>query len=93
MKLDVKACALAAGLFWGLALFLLTWWVIMFDGESEQKTLIGMVYRGHTFTAMGSVIGLLWALVDGLICGAIFAWLYNLMAPARREAGGQAAVS
>jgi hypothetical protein len=26
---------------------------------------------------LGSVIGLIWALVDGLIGGAILAWLYN----------------
>lgn len=28
----------------------------------------------------GSVIGLLWALADGLFFGAIFAWLYNSIA-------------
>jgi len=29
---------------------------------------------------LGSLIGLVWGFVDGLIGGAIFAWLYNLLA-------------
>ena len=83
MKLDVKACAVAFALIWGLGLFLLTWWVIWFDGPNEDKNLIGMVYRGYTITPLGSLIGLLWAFFDGLIGGAIFAWLYNLLVGSR----------
>ncbi|MDH4245747.1 MAG: hypothetical protein OEV38_18550 [Nitrospira sp.] len=50
MKLDVKACALACGLIWGLGLFVLTWWVIAFDGSTGEATLIGRVYRGYSIT-------------------------------------------
>ena len=32
MKLNAKAFALACGVLWGASLFLLTWWVITFDG-------------------------------------------------------------
>ena len=32
---------------------------------------------GYSISPMGSVIGLLWALADGFVGGAIFAWLYN----------------
>ena len=83
MKLDVKACAVAFALIWGLGLFLLTWWVIWFDGQNEDKNLIGMVYRGYTITPLGSLVGLGWAFLDGLLGGAIFAWLYNLLAGSR----------
>jgi hypothetical protein len=43
--------------------------------------LCASVYPGyHPGTGMGSVvIGALYALVDGLIGGAIFGWLYNLI--------------
>jgi hypothetical protein len=77
MRLNVKAFALASSLIWGLGLFLLTWWIIAFEGATGDATLIGRVYRGYTITPLGSVIGLIWALVDGLIGGAILAWLYN----------------
>jgi hypothetical protein len=80
MKLDIRAFALACALVWGVGLFLLTWWIIAFDGSSRELTLIGQVYRGYTITPAGSVIGLIWGFFDGLIGGAIFAWIYNLFA-------------
>jgi hypothetical protein len=80
MRLNVKAFALTCGLVWGLGLFLLTWWIIAFEGPTKEITLIGQVYRGFNISPLGSIIGLIWALVDGMIGGAIFAWLYNLIA-------------
>ena len=80
MKLNIKAFAITAGLLWGFGLFLGTWWVIIFEGVTEEATLIGKFYRGYHIDPVGSLIGLAWALPDGLIGGAIFAWLYNLIA-------------
>jgi len=77
MKLDVKAFALACAVVWGAGLFLATWWIIAFDGPSDSATFLGSIYRGYSITPVGSVIGLAWATVDGLVGGAIFAWLYN----------------
>lgn len=80
MKLNVKAFALACGLIWGLGLFGLTWWIIAFEGTTGEITIIGHIYRGYTVSPVGSLVGLVWAFADGLIGGAIFAWLYNLLA-------------
>ena len=79
MKLNVKSLSITCGLVWGVGLFLATWWIILFDGATGEATLIGLVYRGYSISPIGSVIGFFWALVDGLIIGAIFAWLYNRM--------------
>ena len=79
MKLNVKAFALTCGLIWGFGLFFLTWWIIAFDGATGEITLIGRLYRGYTVSPLGSFIGLLWALIDGAVGGAIFAWLYNFI--------------
>lgn len=87
MKLDIRAFALACGILWGLGLFVLTWWIIAFDGASADPTLIGRVYRGYSLTPAGSLIGLAWGFIDGLVGGAIFAWLYNLLT---RLTGGRA---
>jgi hypothetical protein len=78
--MNVKAFALACALVWGLGVFFLTWWIIAFDGATRDVTLLGRLYRGYTVSPMGSVIGLIWAFFDGLIGGAIFAGLYNLLA-------------
>jgi len=80
MKLNIKAFAAAFGLIWGIGIFVLTWWIIAFEGSTEDITFLGRVYRGYNISPAGSVIGLLWALADGAIGGAIFAWLYNLIA-------------
>ena len=80
MKLNVKAFAVAFGITWGVGLFILTWWIIAFEGATGEVTFIGRLYRGYNISPLGSLIGLGWGLVDGAIGGAIFAWLYNLIA-------------
>ena len=81
MKLNVLALGLACGLIWGLGLFIITWWIIAFDGQQPGETLVlGRIYRGYELTTMGSLLGLVWGFFDGLVGGMIFAWLYNLLA-------------
>ena len=80
MKLNILAFALACGIIWGLLLFVITWWIIAFEGATGDRTIIGLVYRGYNISPAGSFIGLLWALADAFVGGAIFAWLYNLLA-------------
>ena len=77
MKLDVRAFALTCAIVWGIGLFTATWWIILMDGPSDRATFISSLYRGYSLTPVGSLIGLVWAVVDGLIGGALFAWLYN----------------
>ena len=79
MKLNVKAFSLTCGIVWGFGLFLLTWWIIAFEGATGEPTLIGLLYRGFTISPVGSFIGFIWAFGDGMVGGAIFAWLYNLI--------------
>ena len=79
MKLNVKAFAAACGLIWGFGVFCLAWWIMLFEGATGDITILGHLYRGFNISPLGSVIGLVWALADGAIGGAIFAWLYNLL--------------
>ncbi len=79
MKFNIKAFALSCGLLWGFGLLFITWWIIAFDGATGEATLFGRVYRGYSISPLGSLIGLAWALPDGMIGGAIFAWVYNLI--------------
>ena len=80
MKFNVKAFAITCAVIWGIGLFVLTWWIIAFDGSTGEVPFIGQVYRGYSITPMGSLIGLVWGFFDALIGGAIFAWLYNWLA-------------
>ena len=80
MRLNVKAFSLTCAIVWGFALFFVTWWIIAFDGPTGEPAFIGRLYRGYTISPLGSLIGLVWAFFDGLIGGAIVAWLYNKLA-------------
>lgn len=82
MKLDVKACTIACAALAGIGLFALTWWVFLTGGAAGAADMewISRVYLGYTVSPLGSVIGAFWAAVDGAFGGAIFAWLYNLLA-------------
>lgn len=77
MRFNVKSFAFSTGIIWGFGLFSFTWWVIAFDGVTNDPTLIGLLYRGYSISPSGSLIGLIWALIDGFIFGGMFAWLYN----------------
>ena len=79
MKLNVKAMAITIALVWGLGIFMLTWWIILFEGPNTNPNILTHIYRGYSITPMGSVIGLLWALSDGLVGGACIAWIYNML--------------
>lgn len=81
MRLDVKAFTLAAGLLWGLSMFLLTWWIILLEGSTGDPTFIGKLYIGYNISPVGSIIGLAWGLVDGAIGGLLFSLLYNALTP------------
>ncbi|MEW6323864.1 MAG: bacteriophage holin [Nitrospirota bacterium] len=80
MKLNVKAFAVTAGLCWSTGLFFIAWWIMLFEGATGERTLLGQLYPGYAVSPMGSLIGLAWGAFDGLIGGAVFAWLYNLIA-------------
>ncbi len=88
MRLDVRAFAFTCALIWGLGLFATTWWIMLFDGATGDADFFGRVYRGYSISPVGSLVGLVYALVDGLIGGALIAWLYNLIARriSRKEA-------
>ena len=77
LKLDVKGFALTCAIVWGVGVPILTWWMMMFDQPNAEPIWLSRLYRGYSLTLAGSLIGALWGFVDGLLGGAVFAWLYN----------------
>jgi len=80
MKLNITAFALAFGVWWGVGIFLMTWWLLITDSVQAVPLALDRFYFGYTITPLGSVVGLAYGFVCGVICGAILAWLYNLFA-------------
>ena len=77
MVLRVRAFGLALGTFWGLAILLSTWWLLIWGASGETMQLLANFYRGYYFSYDGALIGFVWGFVTGFIAGAVFAWLFN----------------
>ena len=86
MKLSVKGMAIAAGIMWGmLAVFLTGCANLIWPSYGQEfLRLLASIYPGYNATAsFGQVIvGTLYGVVDGTVCGAVFALLYNRLAQA-----------
>jgi hypothetical protein len=90
MHLSIRSTAFAAGALWGAAVLLTGLFNLV---QSEYGTVflqvLASIYPGYE--ASGSIadliVGTLYALLDGLICGSVFAWLYNffIKEPARAQ--------
>jgi len=80
MKLNIKAFGLTCGILWGLTILLLTFWIVITGSGGSTLGLLHKFYFGYSVSWLGGIVGLIWGFVDGFICGAIFAWLYNKLA-------------
>jgi len=79
-KLSVKGLALSIGILWAIGIFLMGIAATVSGWGDSLVNLISSLYIGYSASLAGSIIGAIWALIDGLICGALIAWLYNRFA-------------
>ena len=84
MKLDVKGLALTLGLVWGGALLLVGLAAMFLGAEGDYYgkdflLAIASVYPGYRGVPElpDILLGAGYGFVDGLIGGAVVAWLYN----------------
>ncbi|OGP59890.1 MAG: hypothetical protein A2162_10075 [Deltaproteobacteria bacterium RBG_13_52_11b] len=88
MKLNIRALALSIAILWGLAVFIVGLANIIWPGYGVAfLQLLASVYPGyHATGSFGDlIVGILYALVDGLIGSLIFGWVYNFFAGRRRQ--------
>ena len=83
MRLSVKAFALTCGIMWGLAVVFVTLLLVFRGCDCSFMNPLGHFYLGYSVSWLGAVIGGAWGFVDGVICGALFAWLYNKLSGAQ----------
>ena len=77
-KLSVKGLALALGILWGFgALF--SGIAATYGWGVEFVNMMGSFYIGFEPSIKGAFIGFAWAFGDGLVGGAVLAWLYNVL--------------
>lgn len=78
MKLRPIALGIGLGTVWGVSLFITTW-VSYFTGYGRLflEVLAQSIYPGYTISPSGSILGLFYGFLDGLISGFFIAWIYN----------------
>lgn len=83
MKFNITALALTAGLIWGGAMLVVTAANLIWPGYGQSfLDVIASIYPGFRPGAGVSsvIVGSIYGFVDSAIGGAIFGWLYNLLA-------------
>ena len=74
--LDLKAFSIACAVLWAIVVAL-AGIVAIFGLGTPLIDLLSSLYIGFDTSLTGILIGIGWGLVDGLIAGVIFAWVYN----------------
>lgn len=84
MKINLKAFAFAGALTYGLLVFLTTLWLTVRNLQGEQ-IFFHFIYPGYSISGFGSIIGLLYGLVDGAVVCLILGALYNYIIEQERK--------
>jgi ABC-type phosphate transport system permease subunit len=80
MKLSVWAVACALAVFWGAAVLIVGVANALWPSYGHEfLQVMASLYPGYKGTpGVGqALVGTLYAVVDGAVAGAIFAWIYN----------------
>lgn len=78
-RLNVRGLAVGLGVAWSMCM-LFSGWVAIFGWCRKFVEVMASVYIGFKPTFIGGIIGGLWGFIDGMIGGAIIAFVYNLIA-------------
>jgi hypothetical protein len=78
-KLQLVPLGVAFGVLWAVYVFCLGI-TAMFNWGGGIVDGLGTLYIGYGPSVLGAIIGAIWAFVDGLVAGAIIAWIYNMVA-------------
>lgn len=81
MKLNIKAFSLTCAIIWAVLIILIA--VIYKLTGSYARLFLDLLISIYPWTSLsckGLTLLAIWGFVDGLICGLVFSWLYNLMA-------------
>lgn len=80
LRLGVARVALTTAL--AATAFLLLCWIGALLGLGPATHMYIQLYSAAAVTsATALLVGLCWSLVGGGVAGALFAWIYNLLAP------------
>ena len=78
-KIQPVAFGVAIGVIWAIYIFC-AGITAMFGWGGALVQVMASLYIGYDASILGAIIGAIWAFVDGLVAGAVIAWIYNVVA-------------
>lgn len=84
MKLRPLYLGISIGIVWGVSIFITTW-LSYYTGYGKLflEILAGSIYPGYSISPLGSLLGLFYGFLDGLISGSIIGVIYNRLSGGR----------
>ncbi|MGE0555678.1 MAG: hypothetical protein AB7R55_19770 [Gemmatimonadales bacterium] len=81
LRLNARAWGIAMGLLLGFGLFLATIFLVIKGGPNtgQHLQLLRVFFPGYSVTALGSVVGFVYAFVVGYGLGRLIGAVYNRM--------------
>ncbi len=77
MKCDPVPLGVGIGVILAVYVFLLGLIAMWWNWGTVIVTVLGSLYIGYEPTFIGSILGAIWAFVDGFIAGVVIALVYN----------------
>jgi hypothetical protein len=79
LRLDSLILGVIFGVVSAAGLFVATIWLTLKGGANvgQHLGLLGQYFPGYSVTFLGSLVGIPYAFLCGLVIGAAIAWLYN----------------
>lgn len=79
LRLDATIAGVVTGLVVGLAIFLVTNWLVLKGGVlvGPHLSLLGQFFTGYRVTFVGSLIGFAYGFASGFVVGYFVARMYN----------------
>ncbi len=79
LRLNAKMLGLVIGILLGLAIFIITNWLVIKGGDSvgPHLGLLSQFFIGYRVSFLGSIIGFAYGFAVGTLSGSLIGWIYN----------------
>ncbi len=79
LRLNAKILGLVIGILLGLAIFIMTNWLVIKGGDpvGPHLELLRQFFIGYRVSFLGSIIGFAYGFAVGTFSGAMIGWIYN----------------
>ncbi len=86
LRLNAKMLGLVLGILLGLAIFIMTNWLVIKGGNpvGPHLGLLGQFFIGYRVSFLGSIIGFAYGFAVGTLSGIMIGWIYNRIIDSRK---------